>query len=46
MRRSFGTCFYFLAVTVGTTLLAPCAQTQTPQSDLRRRQTAEQAGQQ
>ena len=46
MRRSFGTCFYFLAVTVGTTLLAPCAQTQSPQSDLRRRQTVEQAGQQ
>ena len=46
MRRSFGTCFYFLAVTVGTTLLAPCAQTQTPQSDLRPRQTAERAGQQ
>src|SRR5580704_12232952 len=46
MRRSFGTCFYFLAVTVGTTLLAPCAQKQSPQSDLRRRQTVEQAGQQ
>jgi NTE family protein len=46
MRRSFGTCFYFLAVTVGTTLLAPCALTQTPQSDLRPKQTAERAGQQ
>jgi NTE family protein len=46
MCRSFRTCFSFLAVTVVTTLLAPCAQSQTPQSDSRRTQPAEQAGQQ
>jgi NTE family protein len=46
MRRSLRTCFSFLAVTVGTTLLAPCGQSQTPQSDLRRTQSAEPAAQQ
>jgi hypothetical protein len=46
MRRSFRTCLYSLPVTVGATLPAPCAQSQTPQSDSRRTQTAEQAGQQ
>lgn len=42
MRRSFRTCFYFLAVTVGTTLLAPCTRSQSPQSNLPPTQPAEQ----
>jgi NTE family protein len=46
MLRFFRTYFSFLAVTVGITLLAPSAQPQTPQTDSRRTQPAEQAGQQ